>query len=235
MSAMPRRVPWRLRRLLLLGIITYLALAYLVVPALWRRHERHPGLAATPFVTRTSADLPGDPLNVALVGTRDRVVAALEAAGWHAAAPLGLRADLGIAESVLLDRPDPTAPVSDLYLFGRREDLAFEQEFGRSARERHHVRFWRSDRLDDAGRLLWLGAATFDVGVGVSHTTGQITHHIAPDLDAERDGLLAALADAGQLAGRYGVAGIGPTADGRNGGGDRYTTDGMLAVGVLRD
>lgn len=172
---------------------------------------------------------------MALIGTRDRVLAALAAAGWHAADPLGLRADLDIAESVLLDRPDPTAPVSDLYLFGRREDLAFEQEVGRSARERHHVRFWQSDRLDAAGRVLWLGAATLDVGVGLSHTTGQITHHIAPDLDAERDGLVAALAAAGQLVDTYTVSGVGPTENGRNGGGDRYTTDGALVVGVLRD
>jgi len=235
MKAASPRTRWRVRRAILLGLVAYVALAYLVVPAIWRHHERHPGLAVAPLVTRTSADIPGDPINVALVGTRDRVVAALEAAGWHSASPLGLRSDLGIAESVLLDRPDPTAPVSDLYLFGRREDLAFEQEAGQSARERHHVRLWRSDQVDAAGRLLWLGAATFDVGVGVSHTTGQITHHIAPDLDAERDGLVAALAGAGQLADTYTVPGVGPTENGRNGGGDRYTTDGTLVVGVLGD
>ena len=225
----------RLRRTILLGIVTYLVLAYLVAPALWRHHERHPGLDVAPLVTRTAADIPGDPINVALVGTRDRVVAALGAVGWHPAAALGLRSDLGIAESVLLDRPDPTAPVSNLYLFGRREDLAFEAQVGQSARQRHHVRFWRSDQVDAAGRLLWLGAATFDVGVGVSHTTGQITHHIAPDLDAERDGLVAALAAAGQVVDTYAVPGVGATENGRNGGGDRYATDGRVMVGVLGD
>ena len=33
------------------------------------------------------------------------------------------------------------------------------------------------------------GGATFDERVGLSHTTGQITHHIAPDVDTERDHL----------------------------------------------
>jgi hypothetical protein len=67
----------------------------------------------------------------------------------------------------------------------------------------------------------------------MSHTTGQITHHIGPDIDAERDHLIASLAAAGQLEIEYAVSGVEPTLDGRNGGGDRYYTDGELDVGVL--
>ena len=52
------------------------------------------------------------------------------------------------------------------------------------------MRFWKSRRLDAQGRPCWFNAVTFDRSVGFSHTTGQITHHIGPDLDAERDGLL---------------------------------------------
>ncbi len=216
-------------------VASYLVLAYLVVPALWRHHyQRHPALADTPRITRTGSNLPGDPVNVALVGTRDDVATAMRAAGWQPAARLGLRSDARIAESVLLDRADPTAPVSTLYLFGRKEDLAFEQEDGRSARRRHHVRFWQAPQADEDGRLLWLGAATFDERVGISHETGQITHHIAPDLDAERDKLMADLVRAGWVGARYEVEGIGPTQDGRNGGGDRYFTDGVIDVATLR-
>ena len=88
--------------------------------------------------------------------------------------------------------------------------------------------------VDAAGRPLWIGDATFDRDAGISHLTGEITHHIAPDIDAERDQLMADLAEAGQLAGRYEWPGIGATQDGRNAGGDRYETDGMIAVGVLK-
>jgi hypothetical protein len=217
------------------AVATYLLLAYVLVPALWKRHyERHPALADTPRITRTGSDLPADPLNVALVGSRADVEAAMRAAGWSPAAALGVRADLGIAESVVLDRPDPTAPVSTLYLFGRKEDLAFEQNVGGSARHRNHVRFWQAPQSDEGGQPLWLGAATFDRSVGISHDTGQITHHIGPDIDAERNTLMNDLAKAGWVAHRSQVEGIGPTQDGRNGGGDRYFTDGMMDVAVLR-
>ena len=81
---------------------------------------------------------------------------------------------------------------------------------------------------------MWIGDATFDRDAGISHLTGQITHHIAPDIDAERDRLMADLGVARQLAGRYGWPGIGAAQDGRNAGGDRYYTDGLMAVGILK-
>ena len=71
------------------------------------------------------------------------------------------------------------------------------------------------------------------MSVGLSHDTGQVTHHIAPDIDAQRDGLIADLADAGRLTRVYQVTGVGATLFGRNGEGDRYHTDGELTVGVL--
>jgi hypothetical protein len=220
-------------RALLLVLAAYLVLAYLALPDFWRHYEHLPALAAMPKVTRAPNGLPGDALNVALVGIEAEIQRAFAAARWHPADPITLRSSLGIAESVVLDRPDPDAPVSNLELFGRKQDLAFEQDVGRSARERNHVRLWRSDLTDDGGRPVWIGAATFDRGVGLSHTTGQITHHIAPDIDAERDRLMDDLVRAGQLTTLFAVTGVGPTLNGRNGGGDRYFTDGELDVGVL--
>ena len=178
----------------------YLLLAYLVLPWPWWFAERgqHPALDGLPKVTRNADGIPGDPINVGLVGTRAELIGAMLAAGWRPADPITLRSSLEIAASVVLDRPDLDAPVSPLYLFGRKQDLAFEQEVGRSADRRHHVRWWLTDQTE-AGRPFWLGDASFDIDSGVSHLTGQITHHIAPDVDAMRDQLMADLAAAGAL------------------------------------
>lgn len=223
----------RLLRALLWVIGLWLVLAYVVLPALWTHYEHNAGLEASPRITRTADGSPGDPLNVGLVATDAELHAAMAAAGWRVAAALGLESDLAIAGSVVLDRPDPTAPVSDLFLFGRKQDLAFEKESGESAKRRHHVRFWRWEELGDGKRPLWIGSATFDASVGLSHLTGQITHHIAPDIDADRDALLQGLAAAGELVREYQVTGVGEMLWGRNGGGDRYFTDGELWVGII--
>ena len=87
----------------------------------------------------------------------------------------------------------------------------------------------------EEGRPVWLGAATFDRGVGFSHRDAKITHHIAPDIDAERDLLSADLKDAKVVESTYEVGGIGPTINGHNGGGDSYFTDGEIKFSVLTD
>jgi hypothetical protein len=89
--------------------------------------------------------------------------------------------------------------------------------------------------LDPRGRPLWLGSATFDVGVGLSDDTGQITHHISADVDRDRDRLIDGLSKAGALSAVYWIAGFQHQLDGRNGEGDPWHTDGRLAAGVLAD
>ena len=73
----------------------YVVVAYVVLPAAWRHHERQPRLAGLPMVTRTSADIPGDPLNIGLVGEQEDIVGAMQAIGWERAEPITVRSSLG--------------------------------------------------------------------------------------------------------------------------------------------
>jgi len=123
--------------------------------------------------------------------------------------------------------------VSNLFYDGRREDFAFEKPEGSSADRRHHVRFWQVLERGDEGRPVWLGAVTFDRGVGLSHYTGQVTHHIAPNIDDERDRLTEDLKTAKVVEAIYEVSGIGPTLIGRNGEDDQYYTDGEVEISRL--
>ena len=215
-------------------LVVYLAVAYLIVPHAWKMYaQHHPSLDDNPRVTETGDGHPGDPLNVGLIGTETEVKEIMQAAKWYAADPLGLKSDLKIGADTVLKRPYDEAPVSNLFLFGRKEDLAFEQPVGDNPRHRHHVRFWRSGKVDQEGRLLWVGSASYDKRVGLSHTTGQVTHHIAPDVDAERDHVLATIEQTHGLTETYKVPGFHKTLEGRNGGGDPWYTDGDLWVGVI--
>ncbi len=233
-GTLPSRQPHaRLERFLLVAlcvVLGYAALAYLALPALWTHYEHQRGLADLPMVTRTAQGIPGDPINVGLIGDKRDVLCAMQAARWYPADPVTARSSIEIAGSVLLDRPYDRAPVSPLFYLGRREDLAFEKPAGESADRRNHVRFWKVLDQGQEQRPVWLGSATFDRGVGVSHYTGAITHHIAPDIDAER-GLLASDLEAAQMVdAKYQVTGIGVTLTGRNGGGDPYYTDGEVWI-----
>lgn len=219
--------------LLLILILVYGLLAYFFLPFFWKHYAQQPAMSASPAVTKTKEGIPGDPLNVGLVGDEAELRRAMAEAGWLPADPLRLHTLWGMAKTLALKEPYPTAPVSSLYLFGRKEDLAFEKPAGPSLKQRHHVRFWRADALGIPGKAFWIGSASFDVSIGLSRYTGQILHHISPDVDAERDFLMADLAGTGRLLSQHSVSGIGPTLNGRNGEGDWYYSDGEVRIGVL--
>jgi LssY C-terminus len=218
--------------LAILGLLVlWLLAAYLLVPAWWKFHwSRHPVITNGPRFARTGAGNPGDPLNLSFIGSETDLVGALLAAGWYPADPITLRSSLRIAESTIFHHPYEDAPVSSLFLFNRREDLAFEKPVGSDARQRHHVRFWMVPGPSASGKPYWLGAITFDRSVGFSHTTGRITHHIAPDVDVERDGLIADLQRVGRISGIDWQDGFQDPPAGRNGDGDSWKTDGRLPV-----
>ncbi len=215
-------------------LLLWLILAYVLAPDAWKAWASYdPALDDNPRLTQTSDHHPGDPLNVTLIGTELQLQNIMKAAGWYPAAALGLKSDLEITVDSVLSRPDDSAPVSSLYLFGRKEDLAFEQPVGDNPRHRHHVRFWKTETLSTDGRPQWIGSAVYDQRVGLSHTTGQITHVTAPDVDTERNYLFECLEKTTELADRSVVPGFHKQLDGFNGGGDPWRTDGDLYVGVI--
>lgn len=195
--------------------------------------EGHPAIVRAPRRTVTAHGHEGDAVNIGFIGSDEELHRMFAAAGWYAADPITLETSLRIAADVVLRKPYPHAPVSDLFLWGRRHDIAFEQPVGESPKQRHHVRFWRSAEVDHHGEPLWLGAATYDERVEISRTTGGITHRISPEIDRERNKLVRDAARAGTLDGYYWVDDFHGIRTGRNGGGDPYFTDGRLAVGVI--
>jgi hypothetical protein len=211
----------------------YGVIAYVALPTIWGHYDHQKGLSGHTMLTRTAQGIPGDPINVGLVGSRNDVLCAMHAAAWYPADPITFRSSLEIVGSVVLDRPYRDAPVSSLFYEGRREDLAFEKPDGVSADRRHHVRFWEVLKQGQEDRAVWLGSITFDRGVGLSGYTGQVTHHIAPNIDAERDRLTSDLKGGKVVEAIYEVSGIGPTLNGRNGEGDPYYTDGDVEVSRL--
>ena len=171
----------------------------------------------------------GDPLNVRVVATEAQLGSAFANAGWYRADEITFITSLRIAIDSLLARKYSTAPVSNLYLFGRRQDIAFEQP-GRSVRERDHVRFWKIRVPGKGQRPLWIGGATKDIKVALSPRTHMPTHLIAPDVDTERDFLVEDLAATGWVVHSGYAPGFGQPIERDNGDGGRYFSDGAVAT-----
>ena len=208
-------------------VLLWLILAYGELPHLWSQHEHKKIRRGEGIVSYTSQDIAADPINLRLIGDAKQVKCAFSRGGWSLADPLSGRSALGIVGSVVLQRSYPQAPVSSLYLQERLQDLAFEKDEGRTAHRRHHVRLWQ------VAPNQWLGAASYDRGIGFALFTLQVTHKIGANVDQERDSLGSMLQGEGSRLQGTQRSHVPAHRRQRNGGGDPYYTDGLIKVYAL--
>jgi hypothetical protein len=209
------------------------------VPARLPRAEASPdrGLltiaAAQP--SRTVAGTPARPadvINLVFSATEAALRDAFDAAGWNTAVALGLRADVKTILAVAADRGYKLGPVSLQSLNGRSPDHVFQKQTNTFDR-RHHIRIWRVEETSQ-GQPVWAASATHDIGIKFAREERTFTHRVEQAIDLERQKVVDDLRFAGSVAGyalenRPGV----PTAL-TNATGDVMTTDGKVAVVVLR-
>jgi hypothetical protein len=200
------RLPW-----IAAVAVTYAIAAYVILPRGVRIGLKILQRKRVPRYTITADGLPGDPVNLVLVGTLSQLRAAFAGAGWAQADALTLRSSWRMVRAFLLNSPYPTAPFSTLYLFGRGQDIGFQKAIGDSPRKRHHIRFWalnmeraeatlgtadlwlKAHRPPDHERVYWVGAGTRDTGFSLTQLTFQITHATDSDTNVERDFIIAEL------------------------------------------
>lgn len=196
---------------------TYVLGAYVLIPAAIRVLRIVFPARHLPLYCVTPDGFASDPLNVGIVGTRAQLIKAMETSGWYVADEKAPHNVIRQVISALLQREYPTAPMSSLYLFGRKQDIGFEIPIEGEQGHRHHVRFWATRFRADlpitaesiqwqerktghsGGRLLWLGAASKDIGFAVIRHNIQITHMIDPDTTKERMLIIDGLQRTGQV------------------------------------
>jgi hypothetical protein len=191
--------------------LTYGIAAYLVLPRVVRMGLKILQRKRVPRFTITGDGLPGDPINLLLIGTLEQLRAAFAGSGWSEADRLGVASSWRMARAFVLNSPYPNAPFSTLYLFGRGQDIGFQKCIDNSPRKRHHIRFWalsparaeatlgtasfwlNTDRPAHNAHVLWVGAGTKDTGLSLTRLTFQITHATDSDTNAERNYIIAEL------------------------------------------
>ncbi len=222
---------------ILVFVLFWGMLAYLVLP---RLHRMLTSIYVPDYFigrTRTSDGLLGDPINLALLGDEAALHTAMQGAAWTRADQVTLRTSWRIITSTITRRSYDEAPVSPLFLFGRMQDFAYQQEVAGNPAKRHHVRFWRTPDgwlLPGGTRVDWLAAGTFDRAVGFSLFTLQVTHKIDADIDIERDHIITTVQQAHPATIVTILRDFSTGYHSRNGGGDTIRTDGDLPILDLR-
>ena len=182
--------------------------------------------------TNADASADGDPMNLVLVGNAQDVFPALIRRGWHPTEIIWSEAVKKTVRSFLSGHRYRYSPVSPLYVYGRKQDLAAQKARG-TVHERNHLRIWLSP-LRFRGKPVWVGQISRDIGVKFTLKSPTIsTHVIDPEVDEARSYLIEDLSYSQALSQIGFVYGVGRTdrADPRfNLVGDPFFSDGRRAV-----
>ena len=200
-------------------IILYLFTAYIGIPLLVRLWYLVITPKHLPHYAVSGDGWSSDPVNIAVVcRNRRHLTREMKRAGWHVADKITLASSLRLGYAIIFNQPYSTAPFSNLYLFGRKQDVGFQIQTGSppTPRHRHHVRFWQlriNDNVDHhhetfwhkitaklfsgGTKEIWIGTGTHDVGPFALRIRNlQLTHQIDENTDTERDYIISTLKQA---------------------------------------
>lgn len=207
-------------------------------------HE-YPDLSIDELRTYLSTSLPccttnpegsgeGDPLNVVLIGSAEVGISALSASGWDFTEAITADSIRRMIGAAIAENEFPSAPISALYLFGRKQDVALQR--GRSTIDRrNHMRLWLAPFRCE-GKAVWIGQISRDIGVKFTTKSRTFTTHVIdPDVDEAREYLLHSLFHSQSVEQFAFVRGVGESWEQnedarRNLTDDPYITDGMRMV-----
>ena len=236
-------------------LATYLFTAYVFLPACIRLYRIFFRPTHIPLYCVTPDGFASDPINIGIIGTRVQIRDAMQNAGWHAPDKKNVRSFVRVLRATFKRIPYPNTPFSSLYLFGRKQDLAFALPIEGSASRRHHVRFWacsfegpenfhehvrfwqrlhKPTKIGD-NRQLWVGAVSKDIGLIPIRHNAQITHMVDPDTDTERELIVTSLRASGQVKGVRTIKVGAPYELRIRTIGGLLRTDGKMAICTLKE
>ncbi len=186
-------------------------------------------------VTNRDGSKNGDPLNLVVVGGLDDAFPAFARRAWRPTEQKWSGSVTKMVTSALAGEPYAYAPVSDLYMFGRAQDLALQRARD-NVHQRNHLRLWLSP-MRYHGKQVWVGQISRDIGSRLTiHSPTLTTHKIDPDVDEARSALAQDMAYSQNLARIGYVKGVGTALKSAPRGNlttDPYYTDGLRVVLVF--
>jgi hypothetical protein len=192
--------------------------------------EEQPATVSNADGTKT-----GDPLNLIIIGDEEALWPAFLRSGWDPTAAMTAGSALKTGVFGIFGGGYRYAPISNLYVYGRPQDLAL-QKVRSNIHYRNHLRLWLAP-VTFRGLPLLIGQISRDIGSRFTTKSKTLTtHRIDPNVDETRSSLVQDFIHAQALKAYARVGGVGfvsPEEPRGNLTGDPWFTDGNRAAMLL--
>jgi hypothetical protein len=178
---------------------------------------------------------PGDMVNFLILGDEEQMKKVFTTAGW-------VKVDADVKGTVLAGfiasmskESYLTMPMSQLYLFDRPQDYGWAHaEPITVVASRNHLRVWKAPFTVN-GQMLWVGAATHDIGFEKDQRNNGITHKIDPDIDLEKDYVQKTLCSTGLVSELTHFTPNNPLKEAKTATGGTFHSNGQVLVMKVSD
>lgn len=185
-----------------------------------------------PVTTGSDGQGTGDPVNLILVGGANAMFPAFVKRHWHITEETDTQSALKMIDSFIFGTRYLHSPISPLYLYGRKQDIAL-QKARETINQRNHLRLWITP-LRYRGEPVWAGTISRDVGVRFTFLSPfLVTHKIDPDIDEVRNSFVTDMLFSKNVLATGFVKGAIPGSSQKpqhNLTGDIYYSDGLRLV-----
>ncbi len=167
-----------------------------------------------------------EPISFIVVGDEEQLIKLFTAAGWSRAENPNFKNFLKLSSAIAKNISYPTAPMTPSFYQSKTNNLGFEKSTDlNTARQRHHTRYWKTNyKINNAD--VWVATASFDQGVELGPVIQLPVHKINPNIDAEREFIMADF-EKTSLIGSYQKIDLVGETNGTNAAGNNFTTDGQ--------
>ncbi len=171
-----------------------------------------------------------EPLSfIVFADSDERFIQILNQAGWLLADKVSGRTVVKLFKAGFSQQQYSQAPMTPSFWNSQVHDFGFEKPTAAdNVRQRHHVRFWKTNYISKDGKRMYVGTASLDIGLKWG-----ITHKIEPDIDSEREFLYNDLIKTGQIIDSQKKKFVKPNL-GQNFSGDLFFTDGELYTIIIK-
>ncbi len=172
----------------------------------------------------------GDMVNLLVIAGEDQMKKVFTEAGW-------VKVDADVKDTILngilasmSKESYLTMPMSPLYLFDRHQDYGWAHaEPIAVVASRNHLRVWKAPFTVN-GQVIWVGAATHDIGFEKDQRNNSITHKIDPDIDLERDFVEKTLSSTGLVTEKMHFLPPNPMTTARTATGGSFHSNGQVLI-----
>jgi len=171
-----------------------------------------------------------EPINYIFLARNDnRLVEALQQAGWILTDKAGISSFIKSAKALISKTPHPSAPISPSFWNAKIQDISFAKVPGQKwFSNAHHIKIWHTNYYLKNGNNIYVGMVNANDGFKWG-----IIPEISPDLDAERELLYLDLDRTGNIENHWKVQLVKPLI-GKNFIGDQFFTDGKVYIISIR-